>query len=222
MERLFAIGKHCVSDYLAVLWITCMLAPQVVAEAAPSPSPAARVSPSPTPFPEAPFGLVWLASSEEIRRLGVDFDSQARNQFGDSYVTRYLPKDVPDMHYAVLSFGFDDRLVRVTAIGREYAQDRDGSTVLQRYEELGKVLSEKYGSGEEEKHIDPKFSGDRFLRGLIEKKNWVYSVYNPPDMRIELSVFTEMVRPRWRIIFEHLPGMRRLEKDLEETDKDAL
>jgi hypothetical protein len=190
--------------------------------AASSPSPAAHVSPSPTPFPEAPFGLVWLASSEEIRRLGVDFDSHTRNQFGDAYVTRYLPKDLPDMHYAVLSFGFDDRLVRVTAIGREYTQDRDGGTILQRYEELGKVLQAKYGDGEEEKHIDPKYSGNQFTRGLIEKKNWVYSVFTPPDMRIELSVFTEVVRPRWRIIFEHLPGMRQVEKDLKESEKDAL
>jgi hypothetical protein len=188
----------------------------------PSPSPAASGSPSPTPFPEAPFGLVWLASSDEIRRLGVDFDSQSRNQFGDSYVTRYLPKDLPDMHYAVLSFGFDDRLIRVTAIGREYAHDADGGAILQRYDELSKVLEAKYGAREEEKHIDPKYSDNRFSRGLVEKKNWIYSVFTPPDMRIELSVFTEIVRPRWRIIFEYLPGMRQVEKDLKESEKDAL
>jgi len=222
VEQLRLIRNLSVGACVLAASIANAITPPGATPHASSPSPVLRISPSPTPFPEAPFGLVWLASSEEIRRLGVDFDSQSRNQFGDSYVTRYLPKDLPDMHYAVLSFGFDDRLIRVTAIGREYAQDRDGSTILQRYEELAEVLEEKYGSGEEEKHIDPKYSGNRFTRGLIEKKNWVYSVYEPPDMRIELSVFTEIVRPRWRIIFEHLPGMRQLEKDLEATDKDAL
>jgi hypothetical protein len=221
MERPFGIALRAMRSCLIVL-MTALTAAPLAAQETPSQSPSQSVSPSPTPFPEAPFGLVWLTSSEEARRLGVDFDSHTRNQLGDSYVARYLPKDLPDMHYAVLSFGFDDRLIRVTAIGREYAQDADGNAILQRYEELGKVLRDKYGAGEEEKHIDPKYSDSRFTRGLIEKKNWVYSVYTPPDMRIELSIFTEVVRPRWRIIFEHLPGMQQLEKDLKETEKEAL
>jgi hypothetical protein len=143
--------------------------------------------------------------------------------FGESYSVNYLPKDVPDLQYAVLSFGYDDRLIRITAIGGTAENDYDGSRIKIRYDELRQVLEEKYGSGKKNLSVDKDFDGNNFALGLKNRKNRMYTVFSPGDLRIELSVFSEdAARTRWRIIFEYLPGMVNLEQHRKQVEEEAL
>ena len=178
--------------------------------------------PKPSALPEAPFGLRWLASKEAVAAMGSRLNTRISTDFGDSYVVSQLPRDLADLHYAVLSFGHDDQLIRITAIGTGFVSDHDGRRVKARYDELKQLLGKKYGGGESVHHTDKNFDGDRFGLGLLAKKNWMYTQFALTDVRIELSVFAEAGKTHWCIIFEYVPGMDRLQRQRKNTEEEVL
>jgi hypothetical protein len=182
--------------------------------------PSAVQTPSPTP--EAPFGLSWLSTKQQAADLVGSLDKPFPTQFGESYVVSSLPKGLTDTLYGVLSFGFDDRLVRIMAVGGGFENDHDGSRVKARYEELKKLMEGKYGPGESSSHTEDGFGGGGWALGLHGRKNWMYTVFKTPDVRIELSVFEENSRTNWRMIFEHVPGLMHLEQQRKKSDQEAL
>jgi hypothetical protein len=127
------------------------------------------------------------------------------------------------MEYAVLSFGYNDQLIRITAVGGQYDNDNDARQVRVRYQELQDVLEKKYGKGESDTHIDKTFDGGLTALGFHGKKNWMYTVYNKPNMRIDLSVISlGGNRMRWRLIFENLEGMAQLERQRRRSEEAAF
>lgn len=172
---------------------------------------------------EAPFGLRWLAPKQQVEEMGIVFkDPMPTTEFGSSYVVSKLPKELADLEYAVLSFGYDDHLVRITAIGEGFQDDSDGSRIKARYKELEELLQSKYGPGRSQVHIDKEYDGNKFQIGLHNKANWMYTEFFPHDLRIELSAFEQYPRTRWRIIFEYLPGMERLPQQRKRVEDQAL
>jgi hypothetical protein len=172
---------------------------------------------------DAAFGLRWFDSKAEVERQGIDLRHPSATQFGDSYAVSYLPRNVPDMNYAVLSFGYNDQLIRITAIGGEYDGDNDASQVTTRYRELQDVLAKKYGEGEAHSHIEKNYGGGLTALGFQTKKNWMYTVYKKPSMRVELSVISMGAgRMRWRLIFENVDGMAQLEKHRRRSEEAAF
>jgi hypothetical protein len=173
-------------------------------------------------IPEAPFGLRWLASSDDIDKMGVRCGRHFSSPFGESCTVAELPKDVPDLTYAVLFFGYDDRLIRVLAVGGAFPGDHDGKRLTARYRELEQLLEKKYGQGDQNSHTEKGFDGDRFELGLRLKKNWMYTVFEPRDMKIELSAVFDQNATRWRLIFEYGPGMDELERERARMEQEAL
>jgi hypothetical protein len=199
------------------------------AEAPPQDLPTGAPTPPATSEPsgnaalaEAPFGLRWMASKQDVTDMGVIFKSPMDTDFGTSYVVSQLPKELPDLHYAVLSFGDDDQLIRIIAIGTGFDRDDDGSRIKARYKELDDLLQKKYGAGKLEQHTEKNCEGDNFMRCLGAKRSWMYTKYSPPDMRVELSAFVESGQTRWRIIFEYTPGMEHLERQRKQVEERAL
>lgn len=195
--------------------------------------PAARGQEAPTPGQgpqntrddslDAAFGLRWFDSKAEVERQGIDMRHPSATQFGDSYAVSNLPRNVPDMNYAVLSFGYNDQLIRITAIGGEYEGDNDAGQVTARYHELQDVLAKKYGEGEAHSHIEKNYGGGLTALGFQTKKNWMYTVYKKTPMRVELSVISiGGGRMRWRLIFENLDGMAQLEKHRRRSEEAAF
>jgi hypothetical protein len=188
-----------------------------------TPAPTTESPSSPAPLPEAPFGLAWLMSKAEVSHLGLALHNRMSTMFGETYSVSQLPKDMPDLQYAVLSFGYDDRLIRITAIGGASGNDYDGARIKVRYGELQQILKEKYGEGRKEIHIDKEHEGTNFALGLRRRENRMYTVFTPRDLRIELSVLSEdAARTSWRIIFEYLPGMSNLEQHRKQVEEEAL
>lgn len=177
---------------------------------------------TPPPLPEAPFGLTWAMRKQTLSGLGIETVSQLTTPFGESCVVSRLPKELADQQYAVLSFGYDDQLMRIVAVGGGFEQDRDGGRISSRFTEIQALLERKYGTGKSERHTEKQLEGDNFALGLQAKKNWMYTEYSAGEMRIQLSVFWEASKTYWRLIFEHRPGMERLEGERRKTDKDAL
>lgn len=192
--------------------------PTAAAPAETTPAPAAD-TPGP---PEAPFGLEWLAGKDDTANLGTQFKSRITTEFGDSYVAARLPKELPDLHYAVLSFGYDNRLIRITAIGQPIADDGEGHRIKARYEELRQLLAKRYGEGKSEEHTDAGLAGGSYLLGLNGKKNWMYTRFAAADLRVELSIFADSMKSQWRMIFEYLPGMERLQHQRKQTEEEAF
>lgn len=195
------------------------------ASAGPPPAPpvAANSQPAHDDSLDAAFGLRWFDSKAEVEASGIDLSHQTSTQFGDSYAASYLPRNVPDMEYAVLSFGYNDQLIRITAIGGQYDNDNEARQVRVRYHELQEVLEKKYGKGETDSHIDKTFAGGLTALGFHGNKNWMYTVYKRPNMRIELSVISiGGHRMRWRLIFENLEGMAQLERQRRRSEEAAF
>lgn len=205
----------------------CLLLLGSVAGAAePDPTPSV-VAPPPTAFPvaqgEASFGMVWLASSDDVRAQGVALGRPAASRYGDSYVVAEVPLQLPDQVYTVLSFGYDDRLVRITATGGGFPNDRDLSRVRARYRELAAVLEKKYGAGREERFDEKTWGGDRAALGLMAKKSWQYTVFGIEGVHIELSIFAESgSKTSWRLVVEHLAGLQQLEAERRRREEEAL
>jgi len=172
---------------------------------------------------DAAFGLRWFDSKSEVESLGVEMRQQETTPFGDSYTTGGLPRNVPDMNYAVLSFGYNDQLIHITAVGGDFENDNEARQAMSRYKELQDVLEKKYGAGESDSHVEKVFSGSLTALGFQQKKNWMYTVYKQPHMRIELSVVSIVgQRMGWRLIFENLDGMAQMEKQRRSSEEAAF
>jgi hypothetical protein len=194
------------------------------AAAPPTAAPAAPAVPkaSDESF-DAAFGLRWFDSKSEVESLGVEMRQQESTPFGDSYATGYLPRNVPDMNYAVLSFGYNDQLIHITAVGGDFENDNEARQAMARYKELQDVLAKKYGAGESDSHVEKVFSGSLTALGFQQKKNWMYTVFKQPHMRIELSVISIAgARTGWRLIFENLDGMAQMEKQRRRSEEAAF
>jgi hypothetical protein len=217
-NRVFAFA------FLIALAAACFaIAPAAAAEpeVMPATSPAAAEA-TPTPMPEAPFGLTWLASKEEVVAAVGGLGKPFASDFGESYTVSRLPKELADQYYTVLSFGDDDRLIRVTAIGRGFGADEDGEKVRARYGEIKTLLEQKYGEGKSQDQIDKDYTGHRWKFGLHRQKNWMYTEFTRPDMRVELSAFEDGFKTNWRIIFEHVPSLEKLYQQRKKLEEDAL
>jgi hypothetical protein len=197
--------------------------PPPPAAVAPPPPPAAPKPDLPDDSMDAAFGLRWFDSKAEIESLGVELRQAVSTPFGDSYSTAYLPRNVPDMNYAVLSFGYNDQLIHITAVGGDFDNDNEARQAIARYKELQDVLEKKYGTGESASNFEKVFSGSLTALGFQQKKNWMYTVFKKPHMRIELSVISEGgARMRWRLIFENLDGMAQMERQRRRSEEAAF
>jgi len=89
--------------------------------------------------------------------------------------------------------------------------DHDLTRVRKRYAEVAEILEMKYGEGKVDENIDPVWSGRNAIGGLNHGKNWLYRIFDADGIHIELSVFAESgATTNWRLIFEHVEGMKSL------------
>src|SRR5262249_47949888 len=104
----------------------------------------------------APFGLTWGQSAEEVRTSGVTLPSTgAKTDYGLAYEAEGLKAILSDTETVRLFFGYHDRLWRIVAASRPMGPDPHGIVGIQRYEELMRLLTERYGKGREVDQHDP-------------------------------------------------------------------
>lgn len=139
---------------------------------------------------EAPFGLSWGASQNEIKRLGANLTQQTENDYGVSLQASGLSRVLADVEGVQLSFGYDDKLWRIVAISKSFRSDPYGSAVVNRYNTLVQSLSKKYGKGNESHHRDSELwnDADEFLMGIRQGRSWHFTSFETDDLSIEISV----------------------------------
>ncbi len=174
---------------------------------------------------EAPFGVKWGASAEEIRSLGVDLKEVASKTFGTGYQASSLPKILNDQESTLLSFGFSNKLWRMIAVSKSAANDPYGAAIKSRYEELRGILSEKYGNPKSVHNLggsiysQPKY----FLAGLRGGKSSWFSDFKAGDIELQLGLgATDSSTGHWRMIYEFVPLRGPFEIDRKRAEKGAL
>ncbi|HVV78448.1 MAG TPA: hypothetical protein VHD59_02390 [Pseudolabrys sp.] len=174
---------------------------------------------------DAPFGLTWGASAEEIRSAGVDLKDFPSSDFGRSYVATKLSKVLSDQEATLLSFGFDNKLWRVVAVSRSFENDPYGASVKSRYQQLSDILTSKYGKGKPSHHLgDSIFSDPRyFLAGIKQGNSSWFTNFDSGKIFIQLGLTaSDSSTGQWRIIFEHKDGRRAFEDGKRNKEKGAL
>jgi hypothetical protein len=173
----------------------------------------------------APFGLEWGMSSTHVRALGVEIKDSPLKDYGSSYAATKLPKVIADIDAVVLSFGFDDKLWRIAAVSKPFANDPYGSAVRKRYDELASELAEKYGSGEQHHQLGQGFYGkaDTFVYALQTGNAWYYTNYTTSLVKIQISIrASEPSTGFYQITFENSPLQTDFEKSKKVREKGSL
>lgn len=173
----------------------------------------------------APFGLSWGMSATELRALGAELSEPKDSDFGVSYTATRLPKVLTDVETIHLSFGYDDKLWRVATVSREFSNDPYGGALRQRYDELSRVLAEKYGRGTQFHHDDPnQYAGpDDFLMNVRMGRAWHYTDYETDQLTIQLGVGAlSSSDGYWRLIFANKVLRKGFKQRKVTHEKEAL
>jgi len=173
----------------------------------------------------APFGLIWMATSAEVESHGVIMTPLEVATWGKSFAAKNLPKGLSDLETVILSFGYDDTLWRIVAIGNEFENDRYGWNAKSRYEQLADSLGKTYELVEtqERPSTDRYYSApEKFAYSLSQNEAWWYSTYKSPSTNIELSLDADYEDTYWRLIYTHTGGEKAFEAGKRDAEIDAL
>jgi hypothetical protein len=173
----------------------------------------------------APLGLTWAMSLAEAKTLGIDLKPQEGLAFGNSFVARKLPKALSDLGTVIVSFGYDDKLWRVVALSEDFSNDPYGTRVIARYDELTRILADKYGKGVSQQHNEPNqfMKGTDFLYNIKSGKSWQYTDFETSGLKVQLAIgATDTSTGYWRIIFTNKALSVEFQKGKKSHEKDAL
>lgn len=97
----------------------------------------------------APFGLLWKASIEATKNLGVILTPIEQKDYVNSFAATHLPKDPKGFREVYLTFGEENELWRMIAYGEFINDTPDAAKVLKEYRMYSRLLSRKYGNAKE-------------------------------------------------------------------------
>jgi hypothetical protein len=174
---------------------------------------------------EAPFGLNWGTSAEDLRTAGIELKEVEDKKFGTSYAAAKLLKVLADQEATLLSFGFNNKLWRIMALSRQFENDPYGTAVKHRYEELLAILSEKYGKPNSIHRLggsiysEPRY----FVAGIRGGESSWYSNFNAEELDAQIHLqASDSSTARWGIVFEYKPLKKTFEMDRKGQEKRAL
>lgn len=179
-----------------------------------------------TEVPDAPFGLKWGVSQEQIKSMGIVLSNESDGNFGHQAEAKKLPKVVGDADHVVLYFGNDDKLFRVVAISNEFNNDKTGIKATSRYDELKSALTERYGKGKSTEYSgggDYMRQRDNFAYSLKTGDRYHFSTWNAEGVNIELSVRAQdMTTTYWVLIYTENELGKAYEASKKRKEKEAL
>jgi hypothetical protein len=174
---------------------------------------------------EAPLGLTWGSTTNEIQGRGVELKDFSGSDFGKSFIATKIERALADQSAALLSFGFNDKLWRIVITSKNFSDDPMGSTVLSRYSELSSVLSEKYGKPRESHRLgDSIYSQPRYFISGIQggHTNW-FSNFETPNLFVQLSITaSDSSTSSWRLIYENKIYRKDFEASKRSREKGSL
>jgi len=137
----------------------------------------------------APFGLTWGASVEDMKAAGIRLQMRISDKTGIRFAATKLPRALSDLGETILSFGNDNRLHRIEAIGEDVVNDPVGTRLKVRYAALSRSLTSKYGPGVARHEIqEPWIRANDFLTGIYRGSSHHYTDFAGQDVMIRLAI----------------------------------
>jgi hypothetical protein len=175
---------------------------------------------------EAPFGLTWGASVDEIKALGVDLRPyQGPNASGETYIATKLPKSISGQESTYLSFGLNNKLWSIMASSTPFENEPYGSSAKARYSELSVALTEKYGKGATIERLGEGYYSEpnNFVAGIRQGESHWATRFETPSMSITLGLFAQDSSSlRWALAYENKALRTTFEKDQKAREKGSL
>ena len=168
----------------------------------------------------APFGLTWGASVEDLKAADIRLQMRISDQSGMRFAATKLPRALSDLGETILSFGNDDRLHRIEAIGEDVVNDPSGERLKVRYAALSRSLTTKYGPGVARHEIqEPWTRRNDFLTGIYRGSSHHYTDFTGQNVKIRLAIrASRRGVSNYVLIFQHImpkPGNGAIpEKDV--------
>lgn len=97
----------------------------------------------------APFGLLWKASTAAIKNMGVILKPIEEKDYTHVFEATHLSKEPQGFRVIDVTFGQEDELWRILAIGDFINDDASASKVLREYRKYVRLLTKKYGNPKE-------------------------------------------------------------------------
>jgi hypothetical protein len=139
--------------------------------------------------PAAPFGLTWGASVEDLKSSGINLQRRVSDKSGVRFAATKLPKALSDLGETVLSFGSDNKLHKIEAIGEDVTNDPAGTRLKVRYTALARALTGKYGKGVARHEIqEPWIRPNDFLNGIYRGSSHHYTDFTGENVTVRLTI----------------------------------
>jgi hypothetical protein len=175
---------------------------------------------------EAPFGLTWGISVEDVRKMGVELkEIRESTEFGATFLALKMPKVLGDQKSTFLFFGFNNRLWRIAAISKEFSNDPYGNAVKSRYNELVSILTEKYGNPSNFHHLGRYIYSqpEHFLAGIKGGESSWFSHFNTAELELQLAInAVDYSTANWVLSFINKALKKSFEFDKKVKEKGAL
>lgn len=192
-------------------------------------------------YEPAPFGLKWLASSQETRAMRVRLQPVEVKDAPNTYVAFNLPKPVNAFRDVLVSFGYNDSLWRIAAYGKFIRDDPSASKGVAEYKKYYNILSEKYGNAQEfyspaienvEEVIQNddgttttalrqrtvEIGGTGFLRKLISGEATLYATFENEKVGVTLALLADGDGQTYIIVdYKNLTATKRENENLFEA-----
>ena len=97
----------------------------------------------------APFGLLWKASIEGTKNLGVILTPIEEKDYANSFSATHLPKNPKGFRDVFLTFGKENELWRIIAYGDFIDDLPNAEKILKEYRMYVRLLTRKYGNHKE-------------------------------------------------------------------------
>ena len=138
---------------------------------------------------KAPFGLSWGDSEGKVKASGVELQARSSEDSGVRFAATNLLKPLSDLGEAILSFGNNDQLHKIEAIGEDVVNDPDGTRLKTRYTALSRALTAKYGKGVARHEIaEPWTRPNDFLTGIYRGTSHHYTNFAGANVTVRLEI----------------------------------
>lgn len=102
-----------------------------------------------TKYGDAPFGLPWGGTYNQVKSLGVTLVRHDIKDLPNSFWATTLPKTLPYLNQVIISFGENNLLWKITAYSNMLDDTPSASNILQIYHKYYKLLEQKYGNAQQ-------------------------------------------------------------------------
>ncbi|MDA1327091.1 MAG: hypothetical protein O3C34_20420 [Proteobacteria bacterium] len=160
--------------------------------------------------PEAPFGLTWGVSVEQVQASGVRLQLRLPDNSGVRFAAANLPKALSDLGEAILSFGNNNKLHKIEAISEDVVNDPEGLRLKARYAALSRALTSKYGQGViHHEIVEPWTLPDDFLTGIYRGSSHYYTDFTGENVTVRLEIrASRRGISNYAVTFQHMKAPR--------------